>query len=122
MIPMMMPESFSIAILLPCWAIRPNRPALDFKEVPIFEKTSVYGNNDSQHHGRMYATPEMVQGTSVPAQSRWETQRQGMKTYIAVNQALISRIVVDVYRDAAKGGNFVGEVIEERIVLPVEVR
>lgn len=36
----MIPASFNIATLFPCCAIRPNRPALPFKDVLKFEKTS----------------------------------------------------------------------------------
>ncbi len=38
-----MPDSFSIATLFPCCAMRPRRPAEPFMDVPSEEKTSDYG-------------------------------------------------------------------------------
>jgi hypothetical protein len=41
--PIIMPASFKIAILFPCCAIRPSRPALDLIEVVMLEKSSFCG-------------------------------------------------------------------------------
>jgi len=41
--------------------------------------------------------------------------------YAVVDDMLIARVVVDVYRDAAEGGYFGGELGEARVVLSVGV-
>ena len=41
-------------------------------------------------------------------------------TYGAIDHMLVPRLVVDIYCDAAQGGDFVRELVEAGVVLPVQ--
>ena len=45
-----------------------------------------------------------------------EGEREG--TYAVVDDILVAGVVVDVYGDAAEGGDFGGELVEAGVVLP----
>lgn len=44
---------------------------------------------------------------------------RGKEPYAVVNNMLVAGIIIDVYSDAAEGGDFGGELIEAGIVLSV---
>lgn len=47
----------------------------------------------------------------------WLERKWGRGRYRVIQDMLVARVVVDIYRDAAKGGNFGGEFGEEVVVL-----
>lgn len=104
--PTQIPATFSTATLSPARAARVRRPALPRRLVDMFEKTSFYTLNQLLSFKTLLSARQRGGGL----------KREG--TNSVIQRILIPRIVVNINRNGFQRRCFVGEGVEEFVVLP----